>query len=143
MSNNYEEGFFIQLFHLETGDSVIFDDNGKVAYAYLVQADSGITSDVWLYNSDVTPVEPEWKDHAKMPFLNPLAFVTEKTISPIKDEQDIEVGWLDDGSGKIIGADLLLRGELCGRLLAGSRPGWAKLARKDGPLARVLVISDW
>jgi len=53
-----------------TGYSAIFEDDGKVAYAY--RLDNGkIVADVWLYNRAVAPEAPEWRDRSKAPFFEP------------------------------------------------------------------------
>ena len=54
-----------------------FEDDGKVAYAYLKQGNA-IVGDVWLYNRCPTPEEPEWKDRTKMPFANSRAFTRDE-----------------------------------------------------------------
>lgn len=139
LADNDDTGILVEFIHTETGFSVVFDDNGKVAYGYLIQADETIVADVWLYNRGGTPTDPEWNDIAKMPFRNALAFVTEQEVTPVENEGEIGVEWLHNESGQLIGADILLRGELFGRLMINSRPGWAKLARRNGPLARTLT----
>ena len=58
----------------KTGYSVIFDDDGRVAYAYLLAPDEHIVSDVWLYNRCESPLQPEWPDQEKIPFANPASY---------------------------------------------------------------------
>ena len=57
----------------KSGYSVVFDDDGRVAYAYLLNHQGNIISDVWLYNQCKTPKEPEWKTSNNMPFANSLS----------------------------------------------------------------------
>ena len=40
--------------------SVVIEDDGRVAYAYLLHDDE-IVGDVWLYNHGPAPAEPEWR----------------------------------------------------------------------------------
>ena len=75
-----------------TGYSAVFEDDGKVAYAYLLD-DGRIVADVWLYNR---------------------------------------------AAGQIT-LHVLIRGQLHATLAPGTKPGWCKLAAKDGPLASVLT----
>ena len=51
------------------GFTLTFDDDGRVAYAYLKRGGI-ICGDVWLYNCCPTPDIPEWKDRSKIPFAN-------------------------------------------------------------------------
>jgi len=53
--------------------SVMLEDDGRVAYAYLLQ-DGKVVGDVWLYNVVETPERVDWKDRSQMPFLNPKRF---------------------------------------------------------------------
>ena len=112
-----------------TGYSGLFEDDGKVAYAYLLD-DGRIVADVWLYNRAATPDSPEWRDHSKAPFLNPRGFTPEVPFVPPADESEVEFTWSSDAQG---------RTTLHVLIAPGSKPGWCKLAAKDGPLASVLT----
>ena len=120
-----------------TGYSAVFEDDGKVAYAYLL--DHGrIVADVWLYNRDATPETPEWRDRSKAPFLNSRSFASYEPFRPPFDESDVEFSWSKDAQGQTT-LHVLIRGASHALLIPGSRPGWCKLAAKDGPLASVLT----
>src|ERR687898_201513 len=68
-----------------TGYSAVFEDDGKVAYAYLLD-DGRIVADVWLYNRAAAPEAPEWRDRSKAPFLNPRGFTSEVPFLPPANE---------------------------------------------------------
>lgn len=120
-----------------SGFSVVFDDDGRVAYAYLLDDHASLVADVWLYNRCETPVQPEWTSPENMPFANSLAFSKDHAgFSVVGDISDVSVRWTN---GEIIEAQVLIRGELFARLVEGSKPGWCSMAKKDGPLAKVLM----
>lgn len=122
----------------ETGYSVVFDDDGRVAYAYLLNEKEAIVGDVWLYNRCVSPSEPEWKDPEKMPFANPVGFVKDDiNFSPVKDISEVEVQWESSSEGQVK-ANIFVSDELFAVLTEGAKPGWSLLAAKNGPLAKVL-----
>lgn len=112
---------------------LIVEDNGKVAYAYLLR-EKRIVGDVWLYNQAPTPDEPEWKDRGQMPFLNSSRYCTQPgDFKPLKSLDDISVDWLQDG------AAIKIRGALFATVAVGQKPGSSKFAAHDGPLARVFI----
>ena len=120
-----------------TGYSGVFEDDGNVAYAYLL--DNGrIVADVWLYNRAATPESPEWRDRSKAPFLNPRGFTSEVPFLPPANESEVEFGWSKDAEGQTT-LRVRIRGQCHALLRPGSKPGWCKLAAKDGPLASVLT----
>lgn len=127
-------GIFIEDQDALSGYSAIFEDDGRVAYAYL-QDGHGIVADVWLYNHGIAPSEPEWRDPSKMPFANPQGFASEDLIKPVNNKTDVQFQWAHDQDESSVAVNILIRGEVFGRLVAGSKPGWSKMAIKDGPLA--------
>ncbi len=127
------------VFHTETspdfGLSVVFEDNGRVAYGYLIDSSDHIIADVWLYNRAPTPLAPEWHDRSAAPFLNPARYVrTQAHPTPARDPSDVSFRWLADLDHGVV-VEILLRGDLIGRIWPGAKPGWAAAAL-DGPLAR-------
>lgn len=52
----------------------IVEDDGKVAYAYLLKGND-IISDVWLYNQQRTPDTIDWTNKVDMLFLNPKNYI--------------------------------------------------------------------
>jgi len=53
----------------------------------------------------------------------------------VNDISDVFVEWHD---APMPGAHVFIRGELFAILLEGGRPGLSRMAKKDGPLAKVL-----
>jgi len=118
-----------------SGDySAVFEDDGRVAYAYLCHGRT-IVGDVWLYNHNAAPVEPEWEDPSKMPFANPQEFTSADFFEPVREPSEVRFEWIEDDSLTLL---IFIRGDLFARLVPGSKPGWSKLASNDGPLALVL-----
>ncbi len=79
-----DETFFHQLHDERTGYSIIIEDDGKVAYAYLYDAEKRIVSDVWLYNRGENPATIDWSDRSKLPFQNPAGYVSEIIFKPLR-----------------------------------------------------------
>lgn len=115
-----------------------FEDDGKVAYAYL-KRDSNIVGDVWLYNRCAAPQAAEWMDRSKIPFANPIAFIVEggRVIREVRAE-DVNVNWEYENESPV--AYVYVFEDLYGVVGDGDKPGYARYAVKDGPLARVMEI---
>lgn len=128
------EPLLIENRHANSDYSAIFEDDGKVAYAYLRKG-ADIVGDVWLYNHGEAPTEPEWEDPSRMPFANPKEFTNPDLFEPVRDASEVSFEWEENQPALLI----LIRGDLYARLIPGSKPGWSKLAIKDGPLALVLL----
>lgn len=124
-----------------TGEyKLTFDDDGKVAYAYLKKGDE-IVGDVWLYNRCSTPEEPEWRDRTKIPFANSKAYMMKggrlrRQISA----DDVQVNW-EYEDGRPVAYVYILE-DLYGVVGAGDKPGYARFATRDSRLAKVMVIED-
>lgn len=115
----------------------MIEDDGRVGYAYLLDSHGRICGDVWLYNRVGAPKEPEWSDRDKAPFTNPEAYVeADSGFSPPTTPGDFSVEWAE--SSAIPEASIFIRRQLAAKLVAGARPRWSALAKKDGPLAKVL-----
>ncbi|MCC6335838.1 MAG: hypothetical protein IT380_17845 [Myxococcales bacterium] len=126
----------LEFHHPDTGLAVVFDDDGRVAWAYLRTGDGDVIADVWLYNHGPAPREADWTDRRQVPFLNPSSLARDLEQPPARHPKDVAVEWTLDG--ELLLADILLRGSLLARLSPGSQPGWSTLAKEDGPCARVL-----
>jgi hypothetical protein len=111
--------------------SLVVEDDGHVAYAYL-RDEGRIVGDVWLYNVDPAPDHTRWKDQQRRPFLNPQAFCSGRAMQRFSSDSDIQAIW--DGSA----VTLIVDGVPCARLSPGSKPGWSVLAARSGPLAKPL-----
>jgi len=128
--------FYLQV-HCEFDSyySVIIEDDGRVAYAYMYWGED-IVGDVWLYNQAETPKETIWVEE-EMPFLNPAEYLKPNiNIIPIKDASELRCEWTENSDG-LIEMEILLRGKFIAGIAAGSKPGWSAWVVKDGPLALV------
>lgn len=104
-----------------------------MCYAYLRSEEGTTTSDVWLYNRSETPELPDWKQRAAMPFRNPVAYVAAWSPPTDLSSADARVHWIDSADG--FAAEVWLWGELFALLRPGAKPGWSKLAVREGRLA--------
>lgn len=132
--------FFLQLFcDLNEAYSLIIEDDGRVAYAYLMKYED-IIGDVWLYNQVDAPNYTNWED-GKMPFLNPIEYIEDDMlINPIKYENEISCEWETLVNKEPISeVRIYLRGKLIAKMKPGSKPGWSTIVKKDGPLAKVFL----
>jgi len=117
--------------------TLTFEDNGKVAYAYL-KDDGNIIGDVWLYNHTNIKT-PEWNDVKNIPFLNPEEYIDTKGIikKPVTIH-DVLVNWEKDGD--VLVAYIYIFEDLYGVIGPEDKPGYARFAIKNGPLANVMNI---
>ena len=115
--------------------SVIIEDDGKVAYAYLLR-DEQIVADVWLYNQQDSPREIKWIE-SEMPFLNPIPYIKDNMFMPEPICNDNEVGIIWHNQ-KVIEADIYIRGNLLAILKEACKPSFSSLVKIDGPLAKTL-----
>ncbi len=118
--------------------SLKFEDDGKVAYAYLLMGET-IIGDVWLYNRCPTPDSPEWKNKRNIPFANCREYMLEegrmkKKVLP----QDVIVDWEKEAEELV--AYVYIFEDLYGVIAENDKPGYARFALKDGPLARKMHI---
>ncbi|MDX8354084.1 hypothetical protein [Cognatiyoonia sp. IB215182] len=116
-------------------NSLILDDDGKTGYAYLLDAAGKIVGDCWLYNRSAAPLQDEWTSPDNMPFANSAAYIISEAadgFGPIDTDRDLRLEWIDQG------VEVLVQERLFARLIVGAKPGWSRLAAKDGPLALTL-----
>src|SRR3954471_17477542 len=92
-----------------SGHSAVFEDDGRVAYAYLLDGDE-IVADVWLYNRAATPEQPEWRDRSRAPFLNPRGFASGGQFAPVADESEVAFSWSRGAAGQTA-LRVLIRGD--------------------------------
>lgn len=124
--------------HAESGVSLWFEDDGRVAYAYLRRGDA-LVADVWVYNRAESPNVPEWKDGRRPPFLNPSECVVDKLPFLLPDsDEDVGVRWIVEPE-RPVGAAVLLGGVVAAFIHEGDKPGRAVGASRDSPIARQLV----
>src|SRR5690242_2309619 len=118
--------------------SAVFEDDGAVAYGYLL-LDGKIISDVWLYNSGNTPSRRPWLDGPDgLPFANPIEFIRPGDFAAVSSSDEISFAWSYGSDGAPVAVEFWIRGRCHARVTPGSKPGWCVLAVKDGPLARRL-----
>jgi hypothetical protein len=115
----------------ETARAVVLEDDGRVAYAYLLDHEK-IVGDVWLYNVADAPESERWKDQTEMPFLNPRSFCTPVSVSRLTQSSSIACTWFDNG------VEVSVDGILMARLEENAKPGWSRFAGRPGPLAKPL-----
>lgn len=128
----------IQFDDARSGYSVIFDDDGRAAYAYLRDSTGKIVGDVWVYNRCQAPAEPEWHDVENLPCANAAAFTKPHLdFGPVEKVSELTIEW-DDTPRKQVRARLFKNDLLIAILAEGVMPGWSSMAKKNGPLARVL-----
>ena len=123
----------------ELGYEVAIHDNGRVAYAHLVDYndDEAIVSYAWLYNRCEAPEVPEWVSREENPpYAMPADFIENK------------IGFKLPTQGSLLGVSsvtadglppyfaIYLEKELLGLLDPKTHPGWARLVNRDSPIAR-------
>lgn len=119
--------------------TALFEDDGRTGYAYILESGK-IVADVWVYNHGEPPSEPEWDDRTTAPFRNPRAFVRPQPVEPARTPADVRLAWTAATGTSPPSVSVELQGALYARLVPGAKPGWARLAATDGPLAKVLVV---
>lgn len=111
-------------------------DDGRVAYAYLLEGED-VIGDVWLYNRQQAPAVSFWQPE-DMPFLNPAEYLAENaSIKPIQQESDLRTEWTESKDDGVIEVGIYVRDKFIASVAAGSKPGWSVLVIKDGPLAYI------
>ena len=120
--------------------SLSFEDDGKTGYAYLYHK-KDIVADLWLYNRCAAPDLSEWKNLDNAPFANCKEFVSEGAqITKLLSENDVMVTWETDDSGPV--AYVYIFEDLFGYLGVGDKPGYARFALRDGPVARRMELEN-
>ncbi|GAB2984409.1 hypothetical protein GCM10027049_22740 [Mucilaginibacter puniceus] len=122
--------------HFDDYYSVLIEDDGRVAYAYLMEGEDRI-GDVWLYNQQEAPKDSNW-DKQQLPYLNPEEYLNkEARVTPIKDKNEVYFEWNESLSDGSIEVSIYIRDKFIAQIITGSKPGWSTLVVKDGPLAQV------
>jgi len=116
--------------------SVVVEEDAKVAYAYLKRGEE-IVGDVWLYNKGPAPPRSEWDDPARMPFANVAGYVRDESPPTDVRQETISRRWRRGPKG-VETAEVLIHDTVYGVVAPGAKPGWARLAKRDGPAAKVL-----
>jgi hypothetical protein len=117
--------------------STIFEQDSRVAYAYLLDREE-IVSDVWLYNVDYVPQIPEWENNiGEMPFRNSVKYTSTQVFKSVVKQDEVNVDWIEENDKNIV-VKILIRGELMGILEKSHKPGWSKMASMNSPIAKAL-----
>jgi len=119
--------------------SVVIEDDGIVAYAYLLDGED-IIGDVWLYNQAVTPAIADWSNPGNMPFLNSVEFTRiDKKIKPLSDDDSIQFEWIMSDDKQLLKQVTIFVDDIVAVMQPSSKPGWSNNVTVDGPLAKVLI----
>lgn len=120
----------------ETGDTVLVEDDGVVAYAYYV-VEEELVGSVWLYNHGEPPTENQDEDRLAhgLPPRNTSKY-TKAVFTPLADEEEVDVEFRQDG--KLREAVIMIRGQVHAILAEDEDPGRCVLATSVGPLAQPL-----
>jgi len=120
-----------------------FDDDGKVAYAYLKKKRprKSIVGDVWIYNRCPTPKRPEWESVENIPFANCRPYIgTGGRMTLDVESDDVAVDWEYESDLPI--AYIYVFEQLYAAVGVGDKPGYSRFANKDGPLAKVMEFEE-
>ncbi|MGE0709885.1 MAG: hypothetical protein AB7N76_25135 [Planctomycetota bacterium] len=112
----------------------VFEDDGRVAYAYLRLA-GAIVADVWIYNADLTPSVPEWTERGTAPYRNARAYVQARDSAAPLRPSDLAFDWPAAPAELAPVVFVSILGVLVAVLAPGAKPGWSRLATRPGPLA--------
>jgi hypothetical protein len=116
--------------------SVLIEDDGRVAYAYLLEH-GDVIGDVWLYNQATAPDNTNWLDQTT-PYLNPAEYLAKgASIAPITQASQLRGEWTASPNDGSIEVGIYIRDRFIASIASGSKPGWSVLVVKDGPLALV------
>jgi hypothetical protein len=129
------EGLIIQS---NAGDNItkaVFEDDGNVAYCYIIE-NGEIASDVWVYNRREAPITNPWNDYSDPPYLNPEKYAIKANKLP-ESRSDVTIEWVNEPGKKPI-ALVKVFDEVLARISSDVKPGYARLAHTEGPLARPL-----
>jgi hypothetical protein len=137
ISKNHDKSIILTDADPQSRYRAVFEDDGRTGYAYLLK-DKDVVSDVWLYNHGEPPSAPEWHDPSNAPFRNPKQYVKSECVMPANSPKDIRFIWDRGPNTNDIKVSIEIRGEICGQLKPHVKPGWARYALKDGPLARIM-----
>jgi len=126
--------FYQTFFKEDKNYSVVIEDNGQVAYAYLLK-DGNIVSDVWLYNQIKTPEISDWPNKESLPFLNSKEYTfNDGFIRSIQSREDFEVIWENIAEQIIV--RIIILGKIKVQMDSNEKIGLSNNIFKTGPLAR-------
>jgi hypothetical protein len=114
------------------------EDDDRVCYAYLLNTEGNIFGKVWIYNRAQAP--ERFGDARGVPPRNPAQFVADGDFSLPLSGDEFSAQWYREGD--VLYARVFIRKGLVAILAPGTDPGWSVLAKKDGPVAKVLKPSS-
>ena len=111
--------------------SVIIEDEGHVAYAYLLKKKK-IIAHLWLYNqlNQMDNSSLESGDTFVMPLEN---IKPGFKLNPIINQEDVYVNWNFSEDSKTIEASIFIRGEFLGNMNNHDKHGCSKAIINDCP----------
>lgn len=123
----------------DAGDGLtaaVFEDDGRVAYCYILE-DGQIKSDVWIYNRENSPDDADIRHQdASTPPMNPRKYALAAERLPERTD-DVSIEWRI-AKGMKPTAVVRVFGLTMAQVSAEAKPGYARLARIEGPLAKPL-----
>jgi len=122
--------------HFDDYYSVIIEDDGRVAYAYLMEGEDPV-GEVWLYNQQPAPTNSNWYEQ-QPPYLNTEEYIDRSIrVSPLTNKNQLYVEWTESPDNGAVEIAIYIREKFIAQITSGSKPGWSTLVIKDGPLALV------
>jgi hypothetical protein len=115
--------------------AVVFEDDGRTAYAYLLE-DERTVSEVWLYNVGQDPEAVDFGNSTALPFQNPKADCTAEKLPRLIETSRLQCRWLPER------VELVVDEVLWARLEPGAKPGWSRGSGVANALARPLEVSE-
>jgi hypothetical protein len=113
------------------------EDDDRVCYAYLLDADEKICADVWLYNRIPAP---DGLQHAGgVALVNQERFAAPASFPLPTSADAFSAQWYREGG--VLYARIYIQRELIAILAPGTQPGWSVLAKEDGPVAKALTAA--
>ncbi|MFN0191905.1 MAG: hypothetical protein ACKVP5_07990 [Aestuariivirga sp.] len=139
-STNSNEELFRKFGPGPGGEYVFIEDDGSVAYAYLLDCNSSIIANVWLYNREFPSDTKPWNSDTTPTYVNPRPFAdsNSRILRPWHGDE-ISVRWHQGGNSTL--ARIFYKKELFAVLESIEKIGWSKFALEAGPLAKPL--RDW
>ena len=105
----YHYAGFIQEVNVLTRRSVIFEDDGFVAYLYLTQPDTLlVTSNLWIYNRVEAPHRNDLAKYRNTPPPAPIGYTATNSPTVIAPDCQLQFSWSTDGNAVALFMDNLL-----------------------------------
>lgn len=124
------------IFKERSNYSIIINDDGIVAYAYLLDGEN-IISDLWIYNSSVQ-LYKDWNNITEedLPLQNLDQYILKK-IDLLQEEDIVKVDWFFNN--QYIKATIYINNTLIGYLDNIDTVGYSTLVNQDTPIAKKYI----